>query len=274
MPTILEPAWLNTHWEWSLAGALVVAYVLASVAGRRSAARDDSGGLVGAREVAADDEAPAVATVRSRVRRRFFVRYRAVAFRRSSCTRGRLENRECGCRRSDSHPPERDRNYRRGTQARRVPRRAPLTVRRPRWSRRPSHPGHRNPFASAIEARAAESGADADQEGDAAWDDDRMQVDQHPGERRVVFSVRVTSDTPRALLERIPGTIREIVRAQSDTRFDRSHFVNIGAASLDFETVYYVLSSDYFRFLAIQHAIFCEVKAAFKRDGIRLAYPN
>ena len=103
---------------------------------------------------------------------------------------------------------------------------------------------------------------------------DRAQIHPHPDERRVVFCVRVTCDTPHVLLQRIPETIREIVSAQDDTRFDHSQFVNIGSASLDFETVYYVLSPDYFRFLAIQHAIFREVRAAFSRDGIRLAYPN
>jgi small-conductance mechanosensitive channel len=64
------------------------------------------------------------------------------------------------------------------------------------------------------------------------------------------------------------------VSEQEGTRFDYSHFANIGTASLDFETVYYVLSADYTRFLEIQHAIYFGLYEAFERDGIRFAYTH
>jgi small-conductance mechanosensitive channel len=93
-------------------------------------------------------------------------------------------------------------------------------------------------------------------------------------ERRVLFSASVTYETPAELLERIPGIIREIIEAQPDTRFDRSHFAAHAAASLDFETVYYVLSADYNHYMDIQQAINLRIHREFARLGIEFAYPT
>lgn len=93
-------------------------------------------------------------------------------------------------------------------------------------------------------------------------------------ERRVVFTLNVTYDTPLALLRRIPELIEEIIRAQDGTRFDRSHFSQHGAASLDFETVYYVLSADYNRYMDLQQAINLAIHERFTQLGIEFAYPT
>jgi small-conductance mechanosensitive channel len=93
-------------------------------------------------------------------------------------------------------------------------------------------------------------------------------------ERRVVFSTAVTYETPIDVLERIPRLIREIVEGQTDTRFDRSHFAAHGAASLDFETVYFVRSPDYNRYMDIQQAINLRLHREFTKLGIEFAYPT
>jgi small-conductance mechanosensitive channel len=93
-------------------------------------------------------------------------------------------------------------------------------------------------------------------------------------ERRVVFTLNVTYQTPADVLERIPPVIREIIQAQEGTRFDRSHFANYAAHSLDFETVYYVLSADYNRYMDIQQAINVRIFREFERMGIEFAYPT
>ena len=93
-------------------------------------------------------------------------------------------------------------------------------------------------------------------------------------ERRVVFTVGVTYEAPRAKLERIPQMIRAIVEGQEGTRFDRSHFAKYGNFSLDFETVYYVLSADYNRYMDLQQAINFAIHAAFEREAIEFAYPT
>jgi len=93
-------------------------------------------------------------------------------------------------------------------------------------------------------------------------------------ERRVVFATSVTYETAVDALERIPRMIREIVEAQADTRFDRSHFAAHGAASVDFETVYYVRSAEYNRYMDIQQAINLRLHKEFARLGIEFAYPT
>lgn len=93
-------------------------------------------------------------------------------------------------------------------------------------------------------------------------------------ERRVVFPVGVTYQTSRAQLEAIPGIIRAAIEAQEKTRFDRSHFQKFGDFSLDFETVYYVLSADYNTYMDIQQAINLRIFDAFAKQGIEFAYPT
>jgi small-conductance mechanosensitive channel len=93
-------------------------------------------------------------------------------------------------------------------------------------------------------------------------------------ERRVVFATSVTYETPFEKVERIAPLIRAIVEEQTDTRFDRSHFARHGASSLDFETVYYVLSPDYNRYMDIQQAINLRLHQEFARLGIEFAYPT
>ena len=93
-------------------------------------------------------------------------------------------------------------------------------------------------------------------------------------ERRVLFTIGVTYDTPREKLERIPATIREAVEAQEGVRFDRAHFFRFSDSSLDIETVYYVLSPDYGRYMDIQQAINLALVSRFADDGIEFAFPT
>jgi small-conductance mechanosensitive channel len=92
-------------------------------------------------------------------------------------------------------------------------------------------------------------------------------------ERRVVFATSVTYETPIEKLERIAPLIREIVEAQTDTRFDRCHFAKHAVSSLDFETVYYVLSPDFNRYMDIQQAINLRLHRELARLGVEFAYP-
>jgi small-conductance mechanosensitive channel len=93
-------------------------------------------------------------------------------------------------------------------------------------------------------------------------------------ERRVVFKLGVTYQTPHDKLRRIPDVIREAVEAQEPVRFDRSHFQSYGDFSLNFETVYYVLKADYNIYMDIQQAINLQIYARFAQEGIDFAYPT
>jgi small-conductance mechanosensitive channel len=92
-------------------------------------------------------------------------------------------------------------------------------------------------------------------------------------ERRVVFATRIPYETPVDKIERVAPLIREIVAAQPNTRFDRSHFAAHGTVSLEFETVYYVLSPDYNRYMDTQQAINLRLHREFARLGITFAIP-
>lgn len=93
-------------------------------------------------------------------------------------------------------------------------------------------------------------------------------------ERRVVFNFGVVYQTTRAQVAAIPSLVREAVEAQEDVRFDRAHFKAFGASSLDFEVVYYVLTSDYTLYMDRQQAINLAVLDAFAAEGIDFAYPT
>ncbi len=93
-------------------------------------------------------------------------------------------------------------------------------------------------------------------------------------ERRVVFTLGVTYQTPREKLSKIPGIIRAAIEAQPGTRFDRAHFHQFGDFSLDFETVYYVAVPDYNTYMDIQQGINLCIHEAFEKEDIDFAYPT
>ncbi len=93
-------------------------------------------------------------------------------------------------------------------------------------------------------------------------------------ERRIVFSVGVTYATPRGDLARIPELIEDAVQAEDAVRFDRSHLSGYGAFSIDFETVYFVTSSDYRTYMDAQQRILLRIHEAFERHGIEFAFPT
>jgi small-conductance mechanosensitive channel len=93
-------------------------------------------------------------------------------------------------------------------------------------------------------------------------------------ERRVVFSVGVTYQTPREKLEAIPGMLQEIIEREEQARFDRAHFKSYGDFALIFEMVYYVKDPAYGVYMDTQQAINLEIFRRFEDEGIEFAYPT
>ena len=93
-------------------------------------------------------------------------------------------------------------------------------------------------------------------------------------ERRVVFQLGVTYQTPQERLVEIPGIIREAIEEQENTRFDRSNFAKYGDFALNFETVYYVLAPDYGLYMNIQEKINLKIRERFLAEEIEFAYPT
>jgi small-conductance mechanosensitive channel len=93
-------------------------------------------------------------------------------------------------------------------------------------------------------------------------------------ERRAVFAIAVTYDTPAEKLEQIAALIQQAIEAQADARFDRAHFKSFGQSSLDFEAVYYVLKPDYNVFMDVQQAINLQLVRRFAEHDIKFAFPT
>ena len=93
-------------------------------------------------------------------------------------------------------------------------------------------------------------------------------------DRRVVFSVGVTYQTPLARLAAIPGLIRDVVSAEAGVRFDRAHFRSFDDSALTFEVVYIVGDPDYNRYMDVQQRINFGLFERFAQEGIEFAYPT
>jgi small-conductance mechanosensitive channel len=93
-------------------------------------------------------------------------------------------------------------------------------------------------------------------------------------ERRVVFALGVTYQTPSEKLKKIPGMIKEMIEAQESTRFDRAHFKEFGDFSLNFEVVYWIASPDYNKYMDTQQTINLLIYERFAEESIEFAYPT
>ncbi|MBO9563636.1 MAG: mechanosensitive ion channel [Niastella sp.] len=92
--------------------------------------------------------------------------------------------------------------------------------------------------------------------------------------RRIVFTFRISYNTPTDKLSRIPGIVKKIIEAQPDAQFDRAHLLAFGDFSFNFEVVYNVMSPDYNLYMDRQQAINLEMVKAFEQESIRFAYPT
>tara|TARA_Y100000031_G_scaffold66746_1_gene74574 strand:+ start:465 stop:1520 length:1056 start_codon:yes stop_codon:yes gene_type:complete len=92
--------------------------------------------------------------------------------------------------------------------------------------------------------------------------------------RRIVFNLGVTYDTSSANLEKIPKIITDIIEKLELAEPDRVHFNNFGDFSLGFEVVYYMLDSDYTAYMDTQEKINLEIKKAFEKEKIEMAFPT
>jgi len=93
-------------------------------------------------------------------------------------------------------------------------------------------------------------------------------------ERRVVLTLGVTYDTDLDQLEAIPELIQETVEQHPTTRFSRAHLRGLGESALEFEAVYFMVTSDYGVYMDTQQAISLELLRRFREAGIEFAFPT
>ncbi|WP_073079966.1 mechanosensitive ion channel family protein [Sporobacter termitidis] len=92
-------------------------------------------------------------------------------------------------------------------------------------------------------------------------------------QRRVLFTLGVTYDTPPEKLKEIPDIMKNIVEGIADTKFSRCHFVTFGEYGLNFETAYIIMSSDYDKYMDIHQQVNLSIKEIFDQNGIEFAVP-
>jgi len=92
--------------------------------------------------------------------------------------------------------------------------------------------------------------------------------------RRISFGFGVEYGTSTAKLKKIVGIIGNIFKKVKNADLDRVHFKKFGDFSLDYEVVYYVLTNDYAKYMDIQQEINLEIKEAFEKAKINMAFPT
>lgn len=102
----------------------------------------------------------------------------------------------------------------------------------------------------------------------------RVRNNSRMSQRRVVIGISVDQQTPVEQLQAIPGRLRELIESHQPIKFDRSHFVKIGASSFDFEAVYIVLTADYARHMDILQDINLRLVEWFNKERIVLSTPQ
>ena len=93
-------------------------------------------------------------------------------------------------------------------------------------------------------------------------------------ERRVVFNVGVTYQTPVEKVKAIPPMIKRVIEEHQHARFDRAHFKSFGDFALIYEIVLYVLRPDYNTYMDLQQSINFRMIEEFQKAGIEFAYPT
>jgi small-conductance mechanosensitive channel len=93
-------------------------------------------------------------------------------------------------------------------------------------------------------------------------------------ERRIVFEVGITYQTPLEKVKKVSGMLRSIIEQQPKARFDRAHFRQFGDSALLFEAVYFVKSPEYNEYMDTQERINLTIMEQFAEQSIDFAYPT
>ncbi|MCG3172188.1 MAG: hypothetical protein GMKNLPBB_00334 [Myxococcota bacterium] len=102
----------------------------------------------------------------------------------------------------------------------------------------------------------------------------RIRNFQRLKERRAVHLIGVVYQTPPEKLRMLPGLLKQAAEGKELVRFDRAHFKEFGASSLNFELVYWVESPDYAVFMDKQQEVNFAVVRLLREHGIEFAYPT
>lgn len=93
-------------------------------------------------------------------------------------------------------------------------------------------------------------------------------------ERRATVEFGILYETPTSQIKKIPKILKDIIKDEKLTRFDRAHFKKFDNSALAFELIYYVLSDDYNKYMDINQKVLLKIKSEFEKEKIGMAYPT
>lgn len=93
-------------------------------------------------------------------------------------------------------------------------------------------------------------------------------------ERRVMFKIGITYDTPPERIPQVAALLADAVKEQPLCRLDRAHLVNCGDSAFEYEVVYYFLGSDFNPYRDAHQAILHRIISRFAEEKIAFAFPT
>jgi small-conductance mechanosensitive channel len=87
-------------------------------------------------------------------------------------------------------------------------------------------------------------------------------------QRRILFTVNVPYTTAVSKLEKIPDLLKQVIINVKHAQFDRATLLTFGESTLQYEIVYYVMSSDYNMYAQVQQDINLGILRAFEANQI------
>lgn len=92
-------------------------------------------------------------------------------------------------------------------------------------------------------------------------------------ERRIVFNFGIAQGATPEQAQGVSDTVRRIIEAEPQLRFDRAHFKGFGASSLDYEVVYIVKDPAYNLYMDLQQKINLGLLRELDALGVQFALP-
>lgn len=93
-------------------------------------------------------------------------------------------------------------------------------------------------------------------------------------QRRVQFRFGIEYATPPEKIDLAQSLVKDILLSTEKTRFDRVHFVQLAESALEFEVVYWVLSSEFIVFADVHHSVLKRMLEAFAENNLTFAFPT
>ena len=90
--------------------------------------------------------------------------------------------------------------------------------------------------------------------------------------RRISFTIGIVYETPLEKVKKAKEIIENVIKDQKMAELDRVHFARFGDFSLEFEIVYYMLSTDYKDYMDTQEKINLKIKEEFEKEKLLTSY--